>query len=137
MCFWSKTEQTSKTTLETAESIKHLVLVEDIYFGFWDTWTPASLKQDLRHDRETTRWFFFLFFGKRRCFYMRNTVCIVQDVITFINLNSDFILLAHFIICIFLLYRLNIFYVNSWLFPLWTVLKPPNNWWWINCAPLS
>lgn len=34
-------------------------------------------------------------------------------------------LLAHFIICIFLLYRLNIFYVNSWLFSLWTVLKPP------------
>lgn len=36
--------------------------------------------------------------------------------------------LAHFIICIFLLYRLNIFYVNSWLPPpttLWTVLKHP------------
>lgn len=34
-------------------------------------------------------------------------------------------LLAHFIICIFLLYRLNIFYVNSWLlFPVNSIETP-------------
>lgn len=45
--------------------------------------------------------------------------------------------LAHFIICIFLLYRLNIFYVNSWLPPPPPVnsIEAPNSWWWINCSP--
>lgn len=44
--------------------------------------------------------------------------------------------LAHFIICIFLLYRLNIFYVNSWFSPPpppVNSIEAPNSWWWINC----
>lgn len=109
-----------------AESIQHLVLVEeDIYFGFWDTWTPASSKQDLRHHWETTRWFFFffcwkeMFLHKKHCMYCPRCHHFYKSEFRFHSL------LAHFIICIFLLYRLNIFYVNSWLFFLVNSIEAP------------
>lgn len=94
--------------------------------------------QDLQNIWKITK----LFFAEIRCFYMRNTVCVVC-VVSFINLFRFHSLLAHFIICIFLLYRLNIFYLHVCeliTFFLWTVLKKTEQLIikWINClSPLS
>lgn len=93
-----------------------------------------------RHAWEATRWFLFFFFCWKEMFLHNEKHCMYCPRCRHFY-KSEFrfhSLLAHFIICIFLLYRLNIFYVNSWPF------LPPCEQYWSpqqvmmnNCAPSS
>lgn len=125
MCFWSKTEQTSKTTLETVlRAFSILCSLRRTFILVSETLGHLHLRSKICDitEKQPDDFFFCwkeMFLHEKHCMYCPRCHHFYKSEFTFHSL------LAHFIICIFLLYRLNIFYVNSWLFSLWTVLKPP------------
>lgn len=142
MCFWSKTEQTSKNTLQTMlRAFSILCSSRRTFILVPETLGHLHLQSKIRETRlRSNQMIFFFFFCWKEMFLHNEKHCMYCPRCRHFY-KSEFrfhSLLAHFIICIFLLYRLNIFYVNSWPF------LPPCEQYWSpqqvmmnNCAPSS
>lgn len=117
------------------------------HLAFWAPW-GGHLFWFLRHldtcifKARSSTWLkgnqmiFFFFCWKEMFLHEKHCICCPRCRHFYKSEFRFHSLLAHFIICIFLLYRLNIFCQLMTFFFLWTVLKPQLSWWWINCAPL-
>lgn len=83
---------------------------KDINCAFWDARICTFSLQDPQHSWKATK----LFFAETRCFYMRKyCMCCLRGRHFYKSVFRFHSLLVHFIICIFLLYRLNIFCVSA------------------------
>lgn len=137
MCFWSKTEQTSKATLETMRrAFSILGSLRRTFILVSETLGHLHLQSKIFDMTERQPDDFFFFCWKEMFLHEKHCICCPRCRHFYKSEFRFHSLLAHFIICIFLLYRLNIFCQLMTFFFLWTVLKPQLSWWWINCAPL-